>query len=781
MIGNTCRRHVLPAASMVSLIGILLVLLNTSIELKQAQALTTSPSLLQGRQSFVLHTYPAVQQSHKRTTQQHERRLSTKSRNKNTALSFSSQMKYNHVSLQKRPFMIHPRTTTTHSTTRTIKTIVAMKTSSSEDSSSTSKSRSKLKQIKDILLSSSDKEDDVTQDNDDATTTTTTSTVELNDSEQEDEEEVKTPSVSTGTKIRRLKDRMWVREALEDITAAEFAISVEASKNALAQESESTTSTITAKKLLNKQKRGMDVENLLQKLDKRVEDVCMKSTYGTVKDEGNQGISCFPLDRQLSSNLDDFNPEQECWTLKADRGMARYAYTEEQRDALIMRILSSREKLLNCISGNVESNKAEEQTVDQIRKQLQNSPSDSTNTTIITSASVDVYVREDGTVDWDGALQDRAALKQFGISVWARINGQDPETVDEDSVPDEGEADVWKEHDDSKVTVKIIETKEIREKKARLDLMKNELKIMDAEHTSLLNSAVEAGSAVAKLNLATLDPEKRTEIRLSGEALDRKKDEVSFQILNYELERIYTYLDTEVGNPSTKGYVPLQDRLNVAEFGLLESQIENLNSQIATDGIVDSDVLAVVIEQTTDFKRRLGIDYYVQGITFDWDGIKIWYNGVVDATKVGLSFYGRGLQLFWNDVVFSIALIGKALQGYTLKPREVRTLRRTFRDVITFIPFAIIWSIPITPAGHALVFGAIQKFFPEFFPSSFTERRQNLLSLYETTEFTKVTIDENWNEKVKRIYEAAVFFVTDNTKKIYKEITNAKDSEEIKK
>lgn len=51
-------------------------------------------------------------------------------------------------------------------------------------------------------------------------------------------------------------------------------------------------------------------------------------------------------------------------------------------------------------------------------------------------------------------------------------------------------------------------------------------------------------------------------------------------------------------------------------------------------------------------------------------------------------------------------------------------LRRTARDLLTFIPFIIILIVPITPLGHVLVFGFIQRYFPGFFPSQFTNRRQ---------------------------------------------------------
>lgn len=66
--------------------------------------------------------------------------------------------------------------------------------------------------------------------------------------------------------------------------------------------------------------------------------------------------------------------------------------------------------------------------------------------------------------------------------------------------------------------------------------------------------------------------------------------------------------------------------------------------------------------------------------------------------------------------------------GQTLKPREVQALRRTARDLLTFVPFAIILIAPLTPVGHVLIFSFIQKYFPGFFPSQFTARRQTLMT-----------------------------------------------------
>ena len=402
-------------------------------------------------------------------------------------------------------------------------------------------------------------------------------------------------------------------------------------------------------------------------------------------------------------------------------------------------------------NNNNKSETEEQQSnvadLDEIREQLQKDDiaeedtkkMDGGNVVVMQAGDPMLYVRDDGTVDWEGALQDRAALKKFGISVWSRINGEDPETVDEETVGN------TMSHEEKKpATAKIAETDAIREEKKKLNELETSLQQMASEHTKLLNSAVTAGSAVANINLATIKPELRNQIRTSANELEQQQQRVSFQTVIYELERIYTYLDNEMGNTFSKGYIPLQDRLNVAEFGLLESQVETIQRQLKNGEQFDADVLSVVLDQTVDFKRRLGIDYFVTGLTFDKEAITSWLNESLEQTKKALSFYGKGCKLFWEDIVFSSYLITRALQGYTLKPREVRTLRRTVKDIVTFIPVIIILLIPLSPVGHVLVFGAIQRFFPDFFPSCFTEQRQNLLQLYENTEYSEVQINENW-------------------------------------
>jgi hypothetical protein len=106
-----------------------------------------------------------------------------------------------------------------------------------------------------------------------------------------------------------------------------------------------------------------------------------------------------------------------------------------------------------------------------------------------------LYVREDGTVDWEGALQDRAALRKFGSAVWARINGQTPDDLEEDDedaeqgarkVPGHGGG-----HGNEKkaaVVAKIEETVAIQEARAELNRLQAQLREMEKAHTALLAS-----------------------------------------------------------------------------------------------------------------------------------------------------------------------------------------------------------------------------------------------------------------------------------------------------
>lgn len=451
------------------------------------------------------------------------------------------------------------------------------------------------------------------------------------------------------SRLRRLKDLVWVRETLEDLTAAEFACSVEAHHQAETEEE-------TPQK---RRKRAVDYEKLLSQLNRRILDLGCNFTAAEQRP---------PADGKESEPI-------TC-ALKPDVGLGTTAYTEKQRQLLLERLVITRQSLMEVFQGYKSGT---DDAIDlspfsislpDLRVEIPRETDENGN-----AIGPKLYVRDDGTVDWDGALQDQAALRKFGGAVWARINGRDPELLEGNNSTDGSSAAASGHGHSSSVTARVIETPDIKSAREELNSLTSELNQMQNEHTALLNSVISAGQAVANVNLASLAPKERSRIVESADALEKMREKVSYQTLLYELERIYTYLAGELGNPQTTGYISLQDRLNVAEFGLLESQVQSFSRQLGSGDSIDADVLAVVMEQLNDFKRRLGIDYFVTGVSFDREAIFRWLAELADQTKKGLAFYVKGVRLFWNDIIFCFNLVSRAAQGYTLKPREVRTIR----------------------------------------------------------------------------------------------------------
>ena len=104
-----------------------------------------------------------------------------------------------------------------------------------------------------------------------------------------------------------------------------------------------------------------------------------------------------------------------------------------------------------------------------------------------------LYVRDDGTVDWEGALQDRAALRKFGGAVWARINGQTPndlgeEDDDEATSKEDGAVGGGSHHSKPVVTAKIVDTPAIQEAHKELVVLQEQLKEKEKAHTTLVQS-----------------------------------------------------------------------------------------------------------------------------------------------------------------------------------------------------------------------------------------------------------------------------------------------------
>lgn len=167
------------------------------------------------------------------------------------------------------------------------------------------------------------------------------------------------------SKLRQLKDRMWVRETMEDITAAEFAArlgchrdidgveetrqqmgrTINAVDDGVLREVESNVGASVASAssvspagggLFNKRKRAVDFENLLHKLNRRVQEMCVEGELSSIDDVGNsEGAKCYTLD-EMRDDAHSVGTGELCYTLVVDKGMGSVVYSPEQRKALLL-------------------------------------------------------------------------------------------------------------------------------------------------------------------------------------------------------------------------------------------------------------------------------------------------------------------------------------------------------------------------------------------------------------------------------------------------------------
>lgn len=232
---------------------------------------------------------------------------------------------------------------------------------------------------------------------------------------------------------------------------------------------------------------------------------------------------------------------------------------------------------------------------------------------------------------------------------------------------------------------------------------------------------------------------------------------LAVRTLQLEMEFIYGCLEEEsldvIGDPSAKpatasggGGDPLALALSrrgstdevallAAEFRQLDTDLSDLAAEVEAGGalVLDDGVLAGLATEIPDLRIRLGVgDTTVFGGTgISLGKVQMQLRNALLKIWEALMFGVRGVRLLSSDIGAAGRLFWRAIVGGTLKPREVAALRRTARDLLTFVPFTIILILPLTPVGHVLIFGFIQRYFPGFFPSQFTSRRQDLMIKYE--------------------------------------------------
>jgi len=352
-----------------------------------------------------------------------------------------------------------------------------------------------------------------------------------------------------------------------------------------------------------------------------------------------------------------------------------------------------------------------------------------------------LYVREDRTVDLDGALSEAEKAASFSRDLWQRLNGGN-----------EKEAGSTEESQQEKP-----ESRRVAEKRDLRDEAKRLLAGAEQDRRELLaRVARDLGQELIEPEMAgsQLRPEQlRSELRDCDQVLRERKSRLLLTSIDWLLERVAEELEADLEKTSMADWSVSgrQLKLYVSEFSLLDKQASSYWQFLPEDpeacdvaecvdfsGLLDPEELSVLEGDTAEYVTRVGLEVQREegsednGIASSLKGWADQLQRKTEQAQAGLDFYVTGGQLLGQDIQYAWTLISRAaVSSYTLKPQEVRTLQRTFKDLAVLIPFLIILIIPLTPVGHVLIFSFIQKSFPEFFPSTFTERRQNVVKIYK--------------------------------------------------
>jgi len=136
--------------------------------------------------------------------------------------------------------------------------------------------------------------------------------------------------------------------------------------------------------------------------------------------------------------------------------------------------------------------------------------------------------------------------------------------------------------------------------------------------------------------------------------------------------------------------------------------------------------LEALLEQVGALAADLSMPNVTSGT---WPARKVVSQAVRQA-DTALRFCWRGLRIFAGDVVESVCLLARVLQGGRLSSSDMRTIKRTAADAVALIPYTIIMVIPLSPPGHVFAFSLLNRCFPAAVPSAFTSQRQDIDEIY---------------------------------------------------
>jgi len=338
-----------------------------------------------------------------------------------------------------------------------------------------------------------------------------------------------------------------------------------------------------------------------------------------------------------------------------------------------------------------------------------------------------LYLREDHTVDIDSALKESCSAAPISLDLWERLRGQGGHHSDD-----------WAHAVQESPAV----SSQTLEKQANLSDAKHELAKSQAMRTKILK-AMGMGREPVGVNPQKKAEEIKELFRWDREVMGRR---ILVLLANIDLlfDLVAVELEAQLRQASIQEWDVIGRKLKVVvlEFSLLEKQMAPYKGFVREDPEVvraeglDLYELRMLELHIARIAERLGIQAdcigqetsWLRPIRHQWASMK----KSRQKFERGIIFFATGGRLLYQDLQHAVKLMLKvSFLRYTLQPREMQVIYRAVKDLLVSIPVLVILAIPMSPPGHFLFFSLILKVFPDFFPSPFTERRQNIMRIYD--------------------------------------------------
>ena len=336
----------------------------------------------------------------------------------------------------------------------------------------------------------------------------------------------------TSARVRRIKELTSQKDVLNDLTAAEFALSVEPKGN--------VDMRIDYEMLIRR------LENSLRVLQSApVVDEELVARLKSAKANLAEALDQFKKSKQLSTSPSTSSTNKAFITAKLKEETDRVEAEESQED--------SRERQR-------------------------------------------IFLREDGTIDWDGAIASGREVAKFGTELFERLNGKSGK----EGLPSLGEllSQAQERPPENEETLRLASV--VASAKESLDKAQREL---TAARTRLRDARKEG----AEVTTSDLQGIRLLEARVKDEEL-----KVKLFALDLDMERVCLFLEQELENTIEP---PADQRLFVAEVALLDKQLSSIFSNVKSASdfdtlstLIDPDELTLISNQVAYLKSRLGID-----------------------------------------------------------------------------------------------------------------------------------------------------------------------------